>query len=173
MHQISYEILSTFSKSIPILLSKLHSKRSDEHLRDFILPQNFLFLLVGIRCVSFLIFSQNVLIILSKARSSCIEEFFGQFFPEKMCIFFPVFGLWSKILLISDRYFCYVINTALNVSRGGVREIVFGKKSSYLIFIVVWAKAFRRSWRNYRQVCQMCILNAQRDFLGNSFAEQT
>ena len=59
------------------------------------------------------------------------------------------------------------------MSRGGVREIVFGKKSSYLKLIVLWAKVFRHSGRNCRQVCQMCILNAQRDFLGNSFAQQT
>ena len=135
--------------------------------------QKFLFLLVGIRGVNFLIITQNVPVNLSKAHSSCIEEFFGQSFPEILCIFIPVFGLWSKIFLIFDSYFCYVINTALNVSRGDVREYVFGKKSRYLIFIVLWAKAFRHSWRNYRQVCQTCILNAQRDFLGNSFAQQT
>ena len=135
--------------------------------------QKFLFLLVGIRGVNFLIVTQNVPVSLSKAHSTCIEEFFGQSFPEILCIFIPVFGLWSKIFLIFDIYFCYVIYTALNVSRGGVREIVFGKKSSHLKFIVLWAKVFRHSGRNCRQVCQLCILIAQRDFLRNSFAQQT
>ena len=110
LHQISYEFLSTFWQIFPISLSKLHSKRSDEHLRDFVLRQKFHFLLVGIRGVNFVIFSRNCLIILSKAHSSCIEDFFWAVFPENF-VFYSCFrtlvedfSLFWELFLLGCQY---------------------------------------------------------------------
>ena len=83
--------------------------------------RNFFFL-VGIGCVNFLLFCQNFLVILSKAHSSWIEEFFGQFFL-KICVFLFVF------LDSGRRFFSFlrVISARLSILPWTCPEEVLGK----------------------------------------------
>ena len=83
------------AKILPILSPRLLSKRSDDYLREFILRQNFLFLLVGIRNVNFVTFYSKRSCHFVKSIFFLYRGIFWAGFSRKIVYFYSCF--WTLV----------------------------------------------------------------------------